>query len=111
MDFQKGAFMFRPVKPSGKATMTLNFEGNRIPVYNGDTIATALLRAGENHFRDADKLDPRAPFCMMGTCFECLVEIDGKSNQQACQTLAKDGMTIRRQMAPATTGHEPESAA
>jgi hypothetical protein len=42
---------------------------------------------------------PRAPFCMMGTCFECLLEIDGIENQRACQVEVKAGMKVRRQLA------------
>lgn len=34
---------------------------------------------------------------MMGTCFECLVEIDGEPNRQACLTLVREGMDIKRQ--------------
>jgi predicted molibdopterin-dependent oxidoreductase YjgC len=35
---------------------------------------------------------------MMGVCFDCLVEIDGVPNRQACLTEAVDGMQIRRQI-------------
>jgi predicted molibdopterin-dependent oxidoreductase YjgC len=34
---------------------------------------------------------------MMGVCFECLMEIDGVPNRQACQVRVADGMRIRRQ--------------
>jgi predicted molibdopterin-dependent oxidoreductase YjgC len=34
---------------------------------------------------------------MMGVCFECLVEIDGVANRQACMTEVRDGMRIKRQ--------------
>jgi NADH dehydrogenase/NADH:ubiquinone oxidoreductase subunit G len=34
---------------------------------------------------------------MMGVCFECLVEIDGIPNQQACMTPVKEGMQVRLQ--------------
>jgi len=40
----------------------------------------------------------------MGVCFECLVEIDGRPNQQACQAMIRDGMQIRRQQAPDLDG-------
>ena len=40
----------------------------------------------------------------MGVCFECLVEIDGRPNQQACQAIIRDGMQIRRQQAPDLDG-------
>ena len=33
----------------------------------------------------------------MGVCFECLVEIDGVPNQQACLVPVSEGMSVRRQ--------------
>jgi predicted molibdopterin-dependent oxidoreductase YjgC len=40
---------------------------------------------------------PRAPYCMMGVCFDCLMEIDGVPNRQACLVPVAEGMRIRRQ--------------
>ena len=34
---------------------------------------------------------------MMGVCFECLVEIDGVANRQACLVAVEAGMKIRSQ--------------
>ena len=34
---------------------------------------------------------------MMGVCFECVMEIDGVLNRQACQVQVSEGMRIRRQ--------------
>jgi predicted molibdopterin-dependent oxidoreductase YjgC len=34
---------------------------------------------------------------MMGVCFDCLVEIDGVGNRQACLTPVAEGMRVRRQ--------------
>ena len=34
---------------------------------------------------------------MMGVCFDCLVEVDGTPNTQACMILLREGMTVRRQ--------------
>ncbi|RZV48935.1 MAG: (2Fe-2S)-binding protein, partial [Pseudomonadales bacterium] len=44
---------------------------------------------------------PRAPYCMMGVCFECLVEIDGVPNCQSCRVSVKEGMQICRQQGAA----------
>jgi predicted molibdopterin-dependent oxidoreductase YjgC len=33
----------------------------------------------------------------MGICFDCLMEIDGVQNSQACMTRVKEGMRIARQ--------------
>ena len=39
----------------------------------------------------------RAPYCMMGVCFECLMEINGEPNQQGCLVTVTEGMLIDRQ--------------
>ena len=40
---------------------------------------------------------PRLPYCMMGACFDCLAEIDGVANRQACMVPATPGMRIAPQ--------------
>jgi predicted molibdopterin-dependent oxidoreductase YjgC len=35
---------------------------------------------------------------MMGVCFDCLVEIDGVANRQACMIEVRDGMRVKRQL-------------
>lgn len=63
----------------------------------GELLATVLLRQPVPLFRK-HPVDgsPRAAFCMMGACFECLVEVDGIGNQQACMIKVKDGMRVNR---------------
>ena len=39
---------------------------------------------------------------MMGICFECLVEIDGVANLQACMVPAQNGLVVRYQSVPGT---------
>ena len=56
--------------------------------------------------RVSTRAAPRAPFCMMGACFECLVEIDGRANQRACQVRVRGGMRVRRQLSSAVPGVE-----
>jgi hypothetical protein len=43
---------------------------------------------------------PRSPYCMIGNCFDCLVEIDGLPNRQACLITVREGMQICRQHGP-----------
>jgi len=79
-------------------TVTLRFEDELISVPAGTSVAAALLLKGAGNFRTTPvKSSPRAPYCMMGVCFECLVEIDGKPSRQACLTTVSDGMVVRRQ--------------
>lgn len=81
------------------ALVHITFEGEPRVVREGQTVAAALLGDLHAGYSGIHPLagDRRAPFCMMGTCFECLVEIDGEPNRQACLTLVREGMDIKRQ--------------
>lgn len=82
-------------------TVTINFEGESCVVPAGITVAAALLGHNDDHFcQSASDRDNRAPYCLMGVCFECLVEIDGLQNRQACLEPVYEGMHIKRQHAP-----------
>jgi sarcosine oxidase subunit alpha len=63
--------------------------------YEGETIAAALLAAGIFTFRLSPKhKEPRGLFCGMGSCYECLVTVDGAHAVRACVTPVSDGMRI-----------------
>jgi D-hydroxyproline dehydrogenase subunit gamma len=90
--------MFAPVEPVEDADLTVFFDGDPIRARAGETVAVCLFRAGVEHFRRTPiSGSPRAPYCMIGHCFDCLVEIDSVGNQQACLTLVQDRMQVRRQ--------------
>ena len=92
--------MFRRIdKPiTGSNTITLTIEGKDINAIQGDTVAAAMLAAGFAYTRiTPEKEKRRAPYCMMGICFDCLVEINGIPNQRACQTLVQAGMHVNIQ--------------
>ena len=36
---------------------------------------------------------------MMGACFECMVEVDGITNRQACLIPVREGQVVRRMSA------------
>jgi len=89
---------FRRLAEPGAASVTLSFEDETLIVRTGDTVAAALLAAGHLAGRDTPVSGaPRGPFCMMGACYDCLVEIDGEPNRQACMTEVAEGMQVRRQ--------------
>ncbi|MGA0541696.1 (2Fe-2S)-binding protein [Neotabrizicola sp. VNH66] len=78
--------------------LTVTVDGVPVTVHAGDTVATAVLLAGSQPYRRTlIGSAPRSPFCMMGVCFDCLVEIDGVANRQGCLIPVRDGMRIRRQ--------------
>ena len=85
-----------PLVQSDSASITI--EGQKVVAGRHDTVSAAMLAAGVNHTRHTEKSgSKRAPYCQMGICFECLVEIDGKPNQQACLVTVKDGMRVKLQ--------------
>jgi len=74
--------MFRRTAPTD---CTLTWNGDEIPARSGESLAASLLAAGVTHFRDTALSGvPRGPLCLMGACFDCLVEVDGVANRQAC---------------------------
>ena len=79
-------------------TVSINFEGMKLDVEKGQTVASALLVGGNKFFRSSVVSgQPRAPYCVMGVCFECLIEIDGIPNQRACMIPVREAMEIKRQ--------------
>ena len=76
--------------------VAVTFDGTPLSLPEGANLAAALLAAGVEVFRHTPVSGaPRAPFCMMGACFDCLVEIDGVT-RQACMTQVRDGLEITR---------------
>jgi predicted molibdopterin-dependent oxidoreductase YjgC len=79
--------------------ITVYVDGKSVSVGANESAAAAALRAGIGYTR----LSPitgerRAPYCMMGVCFECLMVIDGVPSRQACMVRVHSGMRIERQL-------------
>lgn len=78
-------------------TVTITFDGQSIQAEEGETVAAALLSAGISVFRHAAEDDSRrGPYCMIGNCFECLIDVEGSGSRQACRERVHAGTTIRR---------------
>lgn len=89
-------------------SVEIHVEGQPVQARDGESVATALLNAGVTSFRrTAVSEQPRAPLCLMGVCFECLVEIDGVQNVQSCMTTVRRGMQVRLQRGAGRVGSEP----
>ena len=96
-----GEDMFRSVtkEMDHPATLDIAINGKAISVAPGTTVWAAMALAGET----ATRVSPvnqqvRSAYCAMGVCFECMVEIDGMPNQQACLTEVTQGMQINHQV-------------
>lgn len=94
--------MFRLIEEPGTDTVTLRIEGREYQVPVGISVAAAVLLCGINKVRNTPVTDsPRLPYCMMGICFDCLMNIDGVPNQQACQVEVRENMKIEYQQGAA----------
>ena len=93
--------LFHPLAQAGAcaaATVAVTLNGRPLQVPMGSSVAAALLAAGVKRFRNSPVSgEARAPYCMMGVCFDCLVVIDGVGNRQACLVPVQDGMAIESQ--------------
>jgi D-hydroxyproline dehydrogenase subunit gamma len=90
--------MFRLRPDAAPVMVPVAVEGRTVHVPQGASAAAAVLLAGLPSIRDtAVGGGERAPYCMMGVCFDCLAEIDGIPNRQSCMVTVQPGMRIRRQ--------------
>ena len=80
--------------------MDFRFNGKTIPIREGDTVASALYRAGQRIFTRSFKYHrPRGLLCCSGHCPNCLMNVDGIPNVRTCITPARRGMAVKHQNA------------
>jgi predicted molibdopterin-dependent oxidoreductase YjgC len=90
--------MFQRLPELGGESAEVTIDGKTATVRAGDTVAAVLIAAGLDHCRTTPVSGaPRAPYCMMGVCFDCLVTIDGVGNRQGCLVRVRPGMAIETQ--------------
>jgi predicted molibdopterin-dependent oxidoreductase YjgC len=83
-----------------KSTKDVNFTlfGEVVTAPKGSTLAAAILSHSGDAFRQTETGALRSAFCMMGVCFECLVEVNGNPNTQSCMILVEEKMLVKRQV-------------
>lgn len=93
--------MFRSLteKQNHQSLICLTINDKPVSVPEGCTLWAAMALAGET----ATRISPvtrqsRSAYCAMGICFECMVEINGMPNQQACLTQVREGMSVNCQV-------------
>jgi sarcosine oxidase subunit alpha len=96
--------MFKRLGDTG-ATLTVTIDGKPVRARIGDTVASTMLAAGIDHCRTTPVTGaPRAPYCLMGVCFECLVTVDGVGNRQGCLVPVREGMKVETQLGKREAG-------
>lgn len=90
--------MFRKLREPGRERVTILIDGVPCIADPDETVAAVLLRQTEPWSKIAlISKTRRAPYCMMGACFECLAEVDGVPSVQTCLKPVVDGMRVVRQ--------------
>jgi|SRR4029453_10692345 D-hydroxyproline dehydrogenase subunit gamma len=90
--------MFKELPERAANTVSVTVDGRVLQVPSTFTAAAAVLLHGGISRTTPVSGSPRAPYCMMGVCFDCLMEIDGVPNRQACLVPVAEGMRINRQL-------------
>src|SRR5262245_13011425 len=86
---------------------SLRFEGRAVPVREGDTVASALFRAGVRTFsRSLKSRRRRGLYCGTGECPNCMVTVDGVPGVRSCVTDAAAGMRVERGRGWPSTEHD-----
>ena len=98
MAFRKQQNVFRP------APVSVAVDGVEISAYEGEAVAAALIAAGILDFRRDGNGKPRAPFCNMGSCFECLVYVETPDDDNTSPGKNTDLRWVRGCMTPVVRG-------
>jgi D-hydroxyproline dehydrogenase subunit gamma len=76
------------------AAIEIQVDGEATVAVPGESLASALLASGRRAFRRPERRgEVRGPYCNMGVCFECVIEVDG-ALVQACMTPVRAGMQV-----------------
>ena len=103
--------MVRKLHDPGPAAVTIFIDGKAVPAEAGENLAAVLLREPGGWSRTTPVSNSaRAPYCMMGVCFECLAEVDGVGSVQTCLTTVAEGMRVVRQQGRRVLSTETLSA-
>ncbi len=101
--------MFRYFKENKQEMIPITLDGQSVSLPCGMTVAAALLSVGEMISRiSPSSHKPCSPHCLMGVCYECLMEING-IKRQACLTKIEEGMVINRHLDSDDT-HNPSGS-
>lgn len=90
--------MFKHDQHAHNPTVAVTLDGRTVTLPAEMSVAAALLAKGEIISRiSPSSKKPCSPHCLMGVCYECLMEIDG-IKRQACMVEVREGMEIDRHL-------------
>ncbi|HEY0719162.1 MAG TPA: (2Fe-2S)-binding protein [Streptosporangiaceae bacterium] len=76
--------------------VSFSFDGAPMTAEPGQTVGAALLAAGIRSWRRTRGGGrPRGLFCGIGSCFDCLVDVNGDRAVRACLVQVRQGDEVR----------------
>lgn len=91
--------MFKKLRDPQGGVITVYVDGVPVVAEAQESVAAVLLRQAPLWSRTTPVSETRrAPYCMMGVCFDCLATVDGVPSTQTCLTPVRDGMRVDRQI-------------
>ena len=77
------------------APVSIFVNGKAVEAYEGESVLTALIAADVMALSRDSFGRLRTPFCNMGVCFDCMVEVEGApSRVRACLAPVRAGMRV-----------------
>lgn len=74
----------------------ISIDGALRACHEGQALSTVLRQCYPDGFRDPLLAQrPTGPFCGMGACWECQVEVDGSAGVRSCLVRVRHGMVVR----------------
>ncbi|MBK3843203.1 (2Fe-2S)-binding protein [Paraburkholderia aspalathi] len=99
------------IEMHGRAMVPIHIDELLFLVPEEMSVAAALMLVGVQRFSARPVHGgARVPYCMIGVCFECVVDIDDLPGHQACMTTVRVGMRIRTRGAMSRLAHTTEIA-
>ena len=95
--------LVRAIVPTGP-TVHILVDDAEVMAYAGESVLVAVLTARNALRRHEFSEEPRAGFCLMGTCQDCWVWLADNSRVRACTTAVSDGMSILTGAPPGFAG-------
>ncbi len=78
--------------------VAVTLDGQTLHLPEGQSLAVALAMAGQLELRRSPTAGtPRGMFCLMGSCQECLVHVDGNA-VLSCLEPVRAGMSVERDL-------------
>jgi len=82
--------------------VTIHLDGEPVAARAGESVAAALLAAGQSPLRTTPSGAARGLYCGMGICWECAILVEDEGVQRACMVEVREGLSLRR-----LAGREP----